>query len=176
MSVELALAGHRALAANVEGRKRIHLACIGDAHDHAKLLIHLRVGRGRLHAPKFERRPCISVEVWEDRRSFDRLRGEPQRCLRADRAGRCRGWRAVFGQQRTGDAIEGARALNIALDNSDAGYAPCTDRLMQVVDGCLFQTEWKLFGVGPRPQRCIALHSFALVDTWHGGVTQARIP
>ena len=50
MPVEDALARHRALAADVKGSQRIHLARVGDTHDHAKLLIYLRVRRGRLHA------------------------------------------------------------------------------------------------------------------------------
>ena len=68
VAVELALAGHRALAADVQGGERVELAGIGLADDHAVLLLHRRVGGGRLHAAEFERRPPVFVEIGEQRR------------------------------------------------------------------------------------------------------------
>ena len=164
MPVELTLAGDGTLAADVKGGKGIHLVCIGDTHDHAKLLIHLRVRCGRLHPPIFEWWPCVSVEAGKNRRRLDSSHREIERRPRARQARRCRDWCAIFGQQRASDTVEGASALDVALDNSDAGRSPRTDRLMEAVDGCLFQTECGLLDVGRGPGRCIVLHGSALVD------------
>ena len=79
MPVEVAAAGDRALAADVERRERIHLAGIGDADDHAELLLHGGIGGGRLHAAEFERRPLVLVEIGQQRRGLDGLRREAQR-------------------------------------------------------------------------------------------------
>ena len=67
MPVEVAPAGDRTLAADVERGERIHLAGVRHADDHAELLLHGRIGGRRLHAAEFERRPCVLVEIGQDR-------------------------------------------------------------------------------------------------------------
>ena len=93
------------------------LSCagIGLADDHAVLLLHRRVGGGRLHAAEFERRPLVLVEIGEDRRGRDRLGREAQRRAGAHRAGRLGDRRAVLGHQQAGDAVIGARPRDIVL-------------------------------------------------------------
>jgi hypothetical protein len=50
-------------------------------------------------------------------------------------------WATILGQQRTGDTIEGAGAVDVVLDNCDTRDLPRTDGLTQAVDSCLLQTE-----------------------------------
>ena len=90
MPVELAPAGDRALAADVERAERVELAGIRDADDHAELLLHRRVGGGRLHAAEFERRAFVLVEIGQDGRGLDGLRRELERRAGAHHAGRLR--------------------------------------------------------------------------------------
>src|SRR5437588_3735256 len=145
MFVELAFAGDRAFASDVEGCERIDLASVGDADDHAKLLMHVGVRRRHFHAPVLERRPDISFQIGKKCRSFDGLRREAEGRSSPNCSGRWRDWAAILGQQRTGDAIEGAGAFDVVLDNYDARGSSRTDGLMQVLDGCFFQTEcWLL--------------------------------
>ena len=90
MLVELALAGDRALAADVQRADGIDLAGVGNADDHAELLLHARIGGGRLHPAEFDRRTLILVEIGQDRRSLHRLGRKPQRRAGAHRALRLR--------------------------------------------------------------------------------------
>jgi hypothetical protein len=53
MPVELAAAGHRTLASDVERPKGIELSGIWDAGDHSILLLYQRIGSGRFHAAEF---------------------------------------------------------------------------------------------------------------------------
>src|ERR1019366_7105969 len=86
MSVEIAVASHRALAPYVESGKRIHLPRIWNADDHAKLLLCVGVRSSRLHAAKFERRPLYlsrsgrmveALTVWVGKRSGSMPRTAP---------------------------------------------------------------------------------------------------
>ena len=86
MPVELAPAGDRTLAADVERAERVELAGVRDADDHAVLLLHRGIGGGRLHAAEFERRALVLVEIGQDRRGLDGLGREAQRRARAHRA------------------------------------------------------------------------------------------
>ena len=65
--VAIALARHRALAADVEGGQGIQLPGVRNASDHPELLRHSRIGGRRLHAPEFEGRPRVAVEIGQDR-------------------------------------------------------------------------------------------------------------
>src|SRR5204862_6302103 len=87
-TVERALAGHRALAADVERGERVELPGIRLAGDHAVLLLHRGVGGGRLHAAEFERRTLVFVEIGEDRGGRDGFGRETQWRAGAHRAGR----------------------------------------------------------------------------------------
>src|SRR6516225_8684218 len=111
MSVELAFAGDRAFASDVESCERIDLASVGDADDHAKLLMHVRVRSRHFHAPVLEWRPGISFQIGKKRRSFDGLRREAERRSSPNGSRRWMDWSTFLGQQRTGDTIEGAGAF-----------------------------------------------------------------
>ena len=65
--IEVAAAGDRPLAPDVECAECVDLPGIGDAGDHAELLVHRRVGRGGLHAAEFQRWAFILVEVRQNR-------------------------------------------------------------------------------------------------------------
>ena len=130
--VELAAAGHRALAPDVERRERIELPGIGDAGDHPVLLLHRRIGRGRLHAAEFERRPLVLVEIGENRRGLDGLGREAQRRRRAHGAGRLGYRSSVFGHEQAADPVIGPRPVDIVLDDRDAGRAAGSDGLVQL--------------------------------------------
>jgi hypothetical protein len=64
--IEVAAAGHRALASDVERGERAELPGVGLPGNHAVLLLNLRIGNRRLHAPEFERRPPVFVEIRQD--------------------------------------------------------------------------------------------------------------
>ena len=141
MAVERALAGHRALATNVDRRQRVDLAGIRDAGDHAELLLHARVRRGRLHAAIFERRSLVPVEVGQHVRDLDRPGREGQRRAAAHRAGRRRHRQAVLGDQHAGRAVIGAHPVDIALDDLDQRDLAGADRGVHVVDRRFFEHE-----------------------------------
>src|ERR1019366_2540640 len=141
MSVEIAVASHRALAPYVESGKRIHLPRIWNADDHAKLLLCVGVRSSRLHAAKFERRPPVFVEIGQDGGGLDSLGGEAKRLHAAHRAGRLRDRAAVFRHQRTCDAVKGSYARNVMLDNGNAGRTSRLDVLVQFIDCRLFEMK-----------------------------------
>ncbi len=142
MPVELAPAGDGPLAADVEGAERVDLACIRDAGDHAELLMHGRVGPRRLHAAELQRRPRILVEVRQDGRGRQRLRGKLQRAAAAAYGAGNGGDRgAIGGDQHAGDAVIGADPRQVVPHHGDAGRAPFADRLVHLVDGGFLDLE-----------------------------------
>ena len=141
MPVEIAATGDRTLAADVQGGERVQLAGIGEAGDHAVLLVHRGVRGGRLHPAEFERRPAIAVEIGQDRRRLDGLGREAQRRPGAHRARGFGDRRAVFGDESAGDAVIGARPVEIALHNRGHGGLPGPDRAVQLRDRRLFELK-----------------------------------
>jgi hypothetical protein len=139
--VEIAAAGHRAFAPDVQGPESIELAGIGLSCDHPILLLHSGVGSRRLHTAEFEGRSRVLVEFGQYRRGLDRLGREAQRRHRAQRAGRFWDERAILGDQYACDPVIGPRALNVVLNHGDAGHLPILDRLMQLVDRRFFETK-----------------------------------
>ena len=119
MPVELAPAGHRTLAADIERADAVDLAGIGNADDHAELLLHVGLRRGRLHPAVFDRRALVLVEIGQDGRGLHRLRREFQRAPGAHHARRRRNRRAVLRHQHAGDAVVGAHTGEIALHHLD---------------------------------------------------------
>jgi hypothetical protein len=144
VTIERTLAGHRPLAADVERGERVHLPGIRHADDHAELLLHGGVGRRRLHAPVFQRRPLVLVEVGQDRRGFHGLRREAQRRRRARRAARFRHRRAVRRHEQARHPVEGAGARDVVPDHRDASRLSGLDRVVQRADRRLFETEWRV--------------------------------
>ncbi len=142
MPVEIATAGDGPLAANVEGRQRVHLTGIRLADGHAELLNDVGIRGCRLHAAEFERRAFVSVEIGQQRRRFHGFRCEMQRCTTAHRTLDVRNRGTVFGNQKIGRAIECANAREVVAHNADAGRLAGLDRRMQFVDGCFFETKW----------------------------------
>ena len=61
--VAIALAGHRALAADIERAERVQLTGVGNANRHTVLLLHSRIGRGWFHAAKFDGRAGVLIEI-----------------------------------------------------------------------------------------------------------------
>jgi hypothetical protein len=148
VTVELALAGDRALAANVQGRERVELAGIGLPRDHAVLLLYIRIGGSRLHAAKFEGWTLVFVAIGEDRRGGDGLGREAQWGAGANRPGGFGNACAVLGDEQAGDAIIGAGARNVLLDHLYDRRLAGPDRGMQVVDRRLFEAKRLLLRVG----------------------------
>src|SRR5215831_5164466 len=110
MPVELAPAGHRPLAADVERAERIELIAIGDADDHAELLLSGGIGSCRLHAAKLQRWAFVTVEI---RQNICGLHGggwKAQRRSGPHGAGHLEYWRAVCSHELAGDAIVAAHA------------------------------------------------------------------
>ncbi len=141
VAVEIAAAGYRPLAADVERGKSIDLAGIRDAGDHAELLRYRRIGSGWFHAAEFERRPVVLIEVGQDGRGADGVRGETQPNAGAHRAGGLGHRGAVLGHQHARDAVEGADAVEIVPDDRDASRPSRPDGLMQFVDRRLFEAK-----------------------------------
>jgi len=139
--VEIAAAGHRALASDVERGQRVELPGIGQARDHPILLLHRRVGRGRLHATVFNGWPDVFVEIGQHRRGLDRLSREAERRRRTHRPGRFQNRSPVLGDEQARHPVIGPHALDIVLNHGDAGRLPIFDRLMQFVDRRFFETK-----------------------------------
>ena len=95
MPVAIALARDRALAAQVERAERVDLAGVRRPDGHAVLLLHVGIGRGRLHAAELDGRPGVLVEVRQQRRDGDGLGRKRQRRAGAHGAGCGRNRRAV---------------------------------------------------------------------------------
>ena len=142
MPVELAPAGDRALAADVERGERVELAGIRDADDHAELLLHVGIGGGRLHAAEFERRALVLVEIGQERRGLHGLRsGSAAARRRARRRSPAATGAPSCGHQHAGDAVVGAHAVDVVLHDLDAGGLARADRRVQLVDRRLFETK-----------------------------------
>ena len=121
---------------------RVELAGVGNADDHAELLLHIGLGGGRLHAAEFERRALVLVEVGQDGRGLHRLRRKFQRARRARTTPvACGNRRAVRRHQHAGDAVIGAHTREIVLHNRDDGCRAGPDRRVQIVDRRLFETK-----------------------------------
>ena len=157
MPVEIAAAGDRALAADVQRGERVDLPGIRLADRHAELLGDLRIGSGRFHAAEFERRPLVFVEIGQDRRCLHGLDGETQRRAAAHGAFRFRNRRAAFRHQQIGGAVKRAHARDVLPHHGDAGGLARFDRRVQFVDRCLFEAkrlsrraEWLVHGGASR--------------------------
>ena len=148
MPVELAATGHRPLAPDVQGRKGIELPGIWDARDQSVLLPHRRIGSGRFHAAEFERRTLVLVEIGENRRGFDGLGREAQRCRCAHGAGSLGYRSSVFGYETAADFVKRSRPVDIMLNERDAGRAAGSDGRVQLIDRYLFESEWLVVGHG----------------------------
>jgi hypothetical protein len=153
--VEIAPAGDRTLATDVEGGQGVQLPGVWDAGDHPELLRHGRIGGRRLHAPEFEGRPRVPVKIGQDRGRLDGVRREAQRRLRAHDARRFRDRGAVGGDEPAGDPVIGAGAVEIVLHDRDAGGLPRPDRRVQRLDRRLFQSKPFLW--------CAVRHSHGIV-------------
>ena len=147
MTVELAAAGDRPLATDVERGQRVQLPGIGDAGDHAVLLLNRGIGGSRLHAAEFERLAAVLVEVRQDGRGPDGRGREAERRQRTHRTPGLRDRRTVFGDEHTGNAVIGPRALDVVLDNRDAIRLARAYRPVQLLDRRLLKTKWRIGGV-----------------------------
>jgi hypothetical protein len=134
MPVAIAIARHRPLPAQIERAKRVDLGGVRRADRHPVLLLHVRVGSGRLHAPELDRRPGVLVEVGQQRRGGDGFGREPQRRAGAHRAGRGGNRRAIARHQAVADAVVGLGAIEIGLHDAAAGDLPLRDGAMHVAN------------------------------------------
>jgi len=141
VTVELASAGHRALASDIECGERVELARVRPARDHPVLLLHRGVRGGRLHAAEFDRRPLVLIEIGQDRRGLDRLSREAQRRRRAHHSGRFSGWPAILGYEPARNTVIGPCTLDIVLNHGNAGGLSVSNRLVQFVDRRFFETK-----------------------------------
>src|SRR5262245_55239584 len=149
MPIELAAARDGPLAADVERRERVDLPGVRDPGDHAVLLLDGWIRRGRLHASPLERLARVRVELGEDRRGLDRLRRKRQRRARTHGPGRRPYRSTVLRDERARHAVEGTRAVDIVLDDLDAGDLSCLDGRVHLVDRRLFEAEWSHVVIHP---------------------------
>ena len=147
MTVELAAAGDRPLAADVERGQRVQLPAIGDAGDHAVLLLNRGIGGGRLHAAEFERLAAVLVDVRQDGRGPDGRGREAERRQRAHRTRGLGDRRTIFRDEHTGNAVIGPSPLDVVLDDRDAICLARADRPVQLLDRRLLKTKWRIGGV-----------------------------
>ena len=154
MRVEVAFAGDRALAADVQRFERVELAGVRNADAHAELLLHAGIGDGRLHAAELDRQAACTdrspARHWRRARS----RRELERLAGANDAARRRDRRAVLGDQRRAHAVVGPGALDIALHDALARRGARFDRGVRVRDGRLFDGELALRSREARCKHC----------------------
>src|SRR5262249_18487405 len=115
MPIKISSAGDRTLTSDVEGGERIHLPGMWYADDHPELLLYGRIGSRRLHTAVFERRPRVLVEIGQDRGGLDGGGRETQRRLRAHGARYFGDRGAILGNERAGDPVIRAHAVDIML-------------------------------------------------------------
>jgi len=141
VAVEIAAAGDRTLAPDVQGGERVELSGIALARDHPVLLLHSSVRRGGVHPAEFERRPFVFAEIGKDRGGLDGLGGKAQRRRRPHRTRRFGDRRAVFGNEHARDPVIGPRAVDVVPNHRDAARPPGPDRLVQFVYRRLFEAK-----------------------------------
>src|SRR5262245_18610297 len=146
MLVELAPTGHRPLAADVDRAERIELVAVGDADDHAELLLSGGLGRRWLHAAELQWWAFVAVEIREDVGGLRGGGGKAQRRSRPDGACCLEHWRAVCSHELAGDAIVAAHTREILLDDATHGRRAGADRRMQFLDRRFFDTERRPHG------------------------------
>src|SRR5215831_13417035 len=143
MPVELAPAGHRPLAADVERAERIELVAIGDADDQAELLLSSGIGSRWLHASELQWWAFVAVEIRQDVSGLHGGGRKAQRRSGPHGAGRLEHWRAIRSHELAGDAIVAAHAREILLDDGTHGRRAGADRPMQYLDRCFLDSEWR---------------------------------
>src|SRR5262249_14013666 len=74
-------------------------------------------------------------------RGLDRLGGKAEWHTRSDGAGYGGNGSAISGHERAGHAVEGARPIDVVLNDLDAADISCPDRRVHLVDGRFFQPE-----------------------------------
>ena len=141
MTVEFPPAGHRSLAADVEGGERIHLPGIRNTDDHSELLLHGWIGRCRLHSSEFQRRSAVLVKIGQDRGGLNGIARETQRRASAGCAGAFQSRRSILRDKRARNAVEGTYARQVVANDRQAARLPCADGLVQLVNRCFFQSE-----------------------------------
>src|SRR5262245_47889610 len=151
MPVELAPAGDRPLAADVERAERIELVAIGDADDQAELLLSGGIGSRWLHAAELQWWAFVAVEIRQDVDGLHGGGGKAQRRSGPHGAGRFEHWRAVRSHELAGDAIVAAHAREILLDDRTHGRRAGADRRVQFLDRRFLDTE-------RRPRRRLVFH------------------
>ena len=141
VTVEVAPARDRTLPPDVEGGERVDLSRARRADDHPELLLHAGIGGGRLHAPVFEGRALVLVEIGQDRGRLDGFRGETQGLCRAHGTHRLRDGGTVFRDEQAGHSVVGTHAVDVVLNDRDAGRLPGLDGRVQLLDRRLVQTK-----------------------------------
>ena len=174
VTVEVAAAGYRALASDIERSERIHLSGIRNAHDHAELLLHARIRRRRFHAAIFQGWPLVLVEIRQNGGCGDGLPREAQPCLRAHGA-RCLGDRGtVFRYEHAGYSVEGPHALDVVPNDADAGRLSRANRLVQLIDRRLFKAKRRV-GCAGLICHCVTFLRGALTPAFCGPVSEGSL-
>ena len=93
------------------------------------------------HAAKFKRRTFILVEIRQNRRGLHGLGGEPQRRRRANGPTISGTGAPSSVNRRLADAIVGAGAIDILLNDLHQRSLARPDCVMQLGDGRLFQLK-----------------------------------
>jgi hypothetical protein len=146
MTVERSLAGDGSFAANVERRERIHLPSIRLADDHPVLLQHVGIRSRRFHAAEFEGQTPVLVQIGQHGGGFDGFRGKAQRRQRAHGALHLGDGAAVLGDEQAGDSVVRTHALDVLLNDRDAGRSPRLDGRVQLLDRRLVQPKRRVVG------------------------------
>ena len=141
MLVAGALAGHGALAAQVQRAERVHLPRAGDAGHHAVLRLHVGIGERGLHAPQVQRDAGVTVEVRKDARQRHGGRGEADRRPGANRTARRGHRRAVDGDELRARAVVGPGPVDVGLHHALASDSAALDRAVDPLDGRLLDPE-----------------------------------
>ena len=143
MPVEVAAAGDRALAPDVQGGERVELAGVRLADDHPELLLDFGIGRRRLHAAELEGPPLVPIEIGQHGGSRDGLGGKGERGAGAHGARRLGDGFAVLGDEHAGHSVIGPDAVDVVLDDLDARDPAGPDGRVQLRDRGFLQTKWR---------------------------------
>ena len=139
--VALGLAGHRALAAQVERAQRVELARVPHADDHAVLLLDAGVRPRGLHAPELDRQPPVVVVIRQNLAHRHGGGGELDGGAGPYGAPARRNPSPVRGDELRADAVVGPRTLDVGLDHLHTGRFARPDRALNAPDGGFFDLE-----------------------------------
>ncbi len=144
VQIRVTLARHGTFAPQVQRAECVRLPCIGHADRHSVLGVDTRVRRCRFHPTELDGRSLVLVKIRENLGHGHRLAGVLERSAHPHHAGHGGNRRTVSGDQLVSDTVVGLGAIEIHLDETEAGELTFLNPTMHVGDRGFFKMELKV--------------------------------